>query len=358
MNIIDRNYTATETVSAVNSFNDWDPLEEVIVGSIEGGYIPELEESFYLFRWPVKKSEHRVGPVPQKIIEETEEDIANFVDLLESFNVTVRRPAEIDYSKRIATPYWSTESVNALMPRDSMIVVGDKLIETPMVCRSRQCETLAYKDLLLEYFRSGCNWISAPKPRLLNDAYLIPSTDTQPSITEVEPIFDAANILRIGEDLFYNTNISGNLAGMDWMQRLLGDTFRLHSISVSPDHIDTTMIPIGPGRILVNPHLVNEDNIPEQFKSWEMIKAPSTPPEQIYGLEYPWCSDWIGLNLFSIDPHNVVVEAGQTELIKILEKQKNLNVIPLRYRHGKTFGGGWHCITLDVRRRGTLQNYF
>jgi len=33
----------------------------------------------------------------------------------------------------------------------------------------------------------------------------------------------------------------------------------------------------------------------------------------------------------------------QLPLIRALEKRK-FTVIPLQYRHGRTFGGSWHCI--------------
>jgi N-dimethylarginine dimethylaminohydrolase len=63
------------------------------------------------------------------------------------------------------------------------------------------------------------------------------------------------------------------------------------------------------------------------------------------------------MNLFNIIPNLVVVDQDQTGLIKLLEKQ-GLDVIPLKLRHSKMLGGGFHCITLDIRRTGTLQRYF
>ncbi len=68
-------------------------------------------------------------------------------------------------------------------------------------------------------------------------------------------------------------------------------------------------------------------------------------------------SNRIDMNLFSINPNLVVVDQDQTGLIKLLEKQ-GLDVIPLKLRHSKMLGGGFHCITLDIRRTGTLQRYF
>jgi len=68
-------------------------------------------------------------------------------------------------------------------------------------------------------------------------------------------------------------------------------------------------------------------------------------------------SHWIDMNAFSINPDLVVVDRNQTALIKLLEKH-GFDVIPLQLRHSKMLGGGPHCVTLDVRRRGTLDRYF
>ena len=68
-------------------------------------------------------------------------------------------------------------------------------------------------------------------------------------------------------------------------------------------------------------------------------------------------SNWIDMNLLSISPNLVVVDQDQTALIKLLEKQ-GIDVIRLKLRHSKMLGGGFHCITLDIRRTGTLQRYF
>ncbi len=38
--------------------------------------------------------------------------------------------------------------------------------------------------------------------------------------------------------------------------------------------------------------------------------------------------------------------------------RRKFTVIPLPYRHGRTLGGSWHCITLDTNRDGGLENYF
>jgi len=68
-------------------------------------------------------------------------------------------------------------------------------------------------------------------------------------------------------------------------------------------------------------------------------------------------SNWIDMNAFSLSPNVVVVDRSQPALITLLEKH-GLDVIPLKLRHSKMLGGGPHCVTLDIRRSGTLERYF
>ena len=44
-----------------------------------------------------------------------------------------------------------------------MMVIGDQIIETPNVIRSRSQETFSYRALLMEYMNSGASWYSAPR---------------------------------------------------------------------------------------------------------------------------------------------------------------------------------------------------
>jgi len=61
--------------------------------------------------------------------------------------------------------------------------------------------------------------------------------------------------------------------------------------------------------------------------------------------------------VFSLSPEVVAVDRDQLGLIRLLES-KGLTVVPLKLRHSKMLGGGFHCVTLDVRRTGTMERYF
>jgi scyllo-inosamine-4-phosphate amidinotransferase 1 len=83
------------------------------------------------------------------------------------------------------------------------------------------------------------------------------------------------------------------------------------------------------------------------FDGWQKIYATDVVAQGFYN--YPYASKWIALNMLVLDPHTVVVDRHQTELIRLLEQQ-HFTVIPLELRHSRTLGGGFHCVTLDTRR--------
>ena len=76
-------------------------------------------------------------------------------------------------------------------------------------------------------------------------------------LTEKEPLFDAAEILRFGKDLFYHNNFTSNLSGLDWLQRHFPN-HRVHQINLPgdliPTHIDACLTPIKPGLMIINPN--------------------------------------------------------------------------------------------------------
>ena len=120
-------------------------------------------------------------------------------------------------------------------------------------------------------------------------------------------------------------------------------------------HIDTTLVFLRPGLVLVNPMRINEDNLPQALRSWDVMYAPEMEKAAYSDLP-PLASDWIGMNLLMINPNLAVVDVHQKTLIKMLEGA-GIDVLPLLLRHGRSLGGGFHCVTLDVRRRGSLETY-
>jgi N-dimethylarginine dimethylaminohydrolase len=336
-------------------------LEEVIVGNPLRARYPTADLSTQLAEFPDRPLEEiPQGPFPQQIIEETEEDLNAFVEVLEKLDITVRRPETWPHEARFSTIHWESEGYYNYCPRDIMLVIGDRIIETPSVIRSRALESFSYRQMMVDYFKSGAKWFSAPKPMLLDSLFEVDLD--KPSPRNDEPAFDAANVLRLGQDLIYLVSSTGNEMGGQWLQTILGDEFRVHFLKdvYYGSHIDSTFVALRPGLMLCNPARLNDDTLPEILKQWEVIYSPPIESAGRYDADYlakSIGSKWIEMNILSIYPNLVVVDQGQAALIRLLEK-KGLDVIPLNLRHSKMLGGGFHCITLDIRRSGTLQRYF
>jgi N-dimethylarginine dimethylaminohydrolase len=348
-------------MSGVWSCNEWDQLEEVIVGNPLNARFPTPDRSAQVAEFHDRSlAEIPHGPFPQRIIEETEEDLSEFVRLLEGFGVTVKRPETWPHDAKFSTIHWEAHGYYNYCPRDILLVIGDRIIETPNVIRSRAQETFSYRKLLIDYMSAGAKWYSAPKPMLLDSLFDVDLTKPMPR--NDEPAFDAANVLRLGRDLIYLVSSTGNELGGHWLQSVLGDEFRVHFFKdvYYGSHIDSTLVALRPGLILVNPGRVNKDTLPEILKQWKVIYSPPMENTDRYDADYlskSIGSDWIDMNAFSISPNLVVVDRNQPTLIKLLEKH-GLDVIPLKLRHSKMLGGGPHCVTLDIRRRGKLERYF
>ena len=348
-------------MSVVWSCNEWDPLEEVIVGNPLRARFPTADRSTQLAEFPGRPLEEiPQGPFPERIIEETEEDLNTFAGVLEGLGITVRRPETWPHEAKFSTIHWESEGYYNYCPRDIILVIGDQIIETPNVIRSRALESFSYRSMMVDYLRSGAKWFSAPKPMLLDSLFEVDLN--KPTPRNDEPAFDAANILRLGQDLLYLVSGTGNELGGQWLQTILGDAFRVHFFKdvYYGSHIDSTFAALRPGLVLCNPGRINDETLPEIFRQWEVIYSPPMENTDRYDADYlakSIGSNWIDMNVLSINPNLVVVDEDQTALIKLLEKH-GLDVIRLKLRHSKMLGGGFHCVTLDIRRNGTLQRYF
>jgi glycine amidinotransferase len=359
-----RRDAAVGTTAVVNSHNEWDPLEETIVGRIDDAVVPEwhvtLESTMPESSWSFFRR-HGGERFPQDMLDRAREEIEGFVALLEQAGVTVRRPAAVDQTVPFATPHFRARgSLYSAMPRDAFLVVGDDIIEAPMAWRNRYFEAHAFRPLLKDYFRRGARWTAAPKPELSDEAYSAefrhPTSmaDMVYAVSEFEPLFDAADFARCGRDLFAQRSNVTNAMGIAWLQRHLGEGYRVHTLEVNdthPMHIDATFTPLAPGKVLINPERI--ERLPALFDGWERLIAP-TPSLELGG--FSMCSNWIVANTFMLDEKRVFVEASEEGLLRAFERW-GFEPIPHSLINFNRFGGGFHCCTLDVRRRGGLESY-
>lgn len=350
----------------VNSFNEWDPLEEIIVGNMFGATVPDLEI-------PVEATmpeEHhhymktKAGQLfPDEYTKKASEELDIFAEMLSSMGIVVKRPDKILKNIPYSSPYWKSKGgLYSAMPRDSLLVVGDKIIEAPMAWRSRYFEVDAFRPLLKDYFRQGAIWISAPKPQLVSETYnseydkSTPYLSDKYAVSEFEPTFDAADFIRCGKDIFVQKSHVTNDFGIEWVRRALGSDFHIHKIEHmddAPMHIDATLLPLSPGKLMIHPFRIQD--IPKQFKDWEVRKAPIPTHRENHTMYMS--SPWLSMNVLMLSPFDVVVEHSEKDTIKFLENW-GFNVCPVKFENVIRFGGAFHCVTTDIRRNGILESYF
>src|SRR5215212_420513 len=303
----------------VNSHNEWDPLEEVIVGRLDGATIPSNHPAVTCNIPGTAALAHAAVAgmrFPKIMTEPARRELEGFVTLLESLGITVRRPDAVNWKRRFGTPEWRARGFVNACPRDSMLIVGDEIIETPMAWPSRYFETYSFRTLLKGYFRAGARWTSAPKPELADPlfdrSYRIPKEGEpiRSILTEWEPVFDAADFMRCGRDLFVTKSNVTNRMGIEWLRRHLSDRgYQVHEIESlcrTPMHIDTTFVPLAPGKVLVNPEYVDIDRLPPILKGWDILVAPEPDPiENPFLRVISMCGKWLSMNVLSIDGKRV-----------------------------------------------------
>ena len=353
----------------VNSWNEWDPLQEIIVGSARGtadmGYEPALSP-YFPPGGPGRA--FRGGPVHPSVVDNAERQLDAFAELLGRRGVTVRRPDPVDHAAPFRTPDWEAVGGHAsACPRDCLLVVGDEIIEAPMAQRARYFEFRAYRSLIMEYFRAGARWTAAPKPRLREELYDAGASAEAPFdfaagplLNECEPVFDAACFARCGRDIFWRPDLVSNAAGAAWLQQHLGPDFRIHRMTfreATPTHIDTTLVPVRPGLVLINPERPCTDGALDLFTAngWRLVTAP--PSVRTGGAPSRDVSNWISMNILMLDERTVVIEQAESPMMELM-RSLGCEVIPCPFDRVYPFGGGFHCCTADIRRDGRLQSYF
>ena len=304
----------------VNSRNEWDPLEAIIVGSATGANWPMTD--------PVFAEEARnsmwtetpapSGPVPQFIIDEANRELDILAETLARYGATVYRPKPMNFVE--------VNGMYNYCPRDRLLVAGNTVVDVNMMYPCRNQEIKNYYRLLGD----------------ARNAFTMPRDQGM--------ILDAANICRLGDTWLFLESASGNRAAYDWLTR----KFRNINIELvnfyAGVHIDSTITPLREGLVMLNASRVNQNNCPNAFKDWEKIWVTDDMiiPQDFY--QYPYASKWIAMNMLVLDPETVIIDAAQNQLITIL-KSKGISSIPLTLSHSRTLGGGFHCVTLDTRRK-------
>jgi glycine amidinotransferase/scyllo-inosamine-4-phosphate amidinotransferase 1 len=300
--------------------NEWDPLEAIVVGSATHANWPTSDPVFAEEGQKTTWRETPVpsGPVPDFVVDQANRELDTLSETLLRLGVTVYRPQPMDFV--------ATGGMYNYCPRDRLLIWKDTVVDVNMMYPCRNQEIKNYTRLLAK----ARNILTMPRDQGM--------------------IMDAANVCRLDKAWLFLESNSGNRAAYDWLcEKFPEVTIELCNFYAGV-HIDSTIVPLREGLVMLNASRVTEENCPKAFKDWEKIWVTEDQIVAQDFYQYPYASKWIAMNMLTVDPETVVVDAAQTELIRIL-KSKGIDSIPLTLSHSRTLGGGFHCVTLDTKRR-------
>ena len=304
----------------ISSYNEYDTLKKIIVGDASYANWPQHDPVFRAEAdttlW--KETPLPSGPVPQRIINEANQDLEGLCNILNRYGVEVVRPSTMNFQTH--------DGMYNYCPRDRFIVHGDKIIDPAMMYPSRDMEYQCY----IEYLETAGSIVHMPRGAGM--------------------VLDAANVLRVERNKWlFLESASGNRAAYDWLCEQLPEVDIELCNFYSGVHIDSTIVALNQNTFVVNGSRVRDSSqLPRHLQDKTVLFVNDVVPQDFY--QYPYASKWIAINMLSIDPKTVIVDAAQTALIQNLENRLGMTVIPHTLRHSRTLGGGFHCTTLDLVR--------
>ena len=299
--------------------NEWDPLEKIVVGTATHANWPTNDPVFAeegkkttWLKTPVPS-----GPVPQHIVDEANRELDILSETIARYGAEVCRPQPMNFVE--------TQGMYNYCPRDRLLIWKDTVVDVNMMYPCRNQEIKNYTQVLAE----ARAILTMPRNQ--------------------DMVLDAANICRLGDTWLFLESASGNRAAYEW----LCNKFPQVNIELcnfySGVHIDSTIVPLREGLVMLNASRVTPDTCPKAFDYWEKIWVTDEMivPQSFY--QYPYASKWIAMNMLVLDPETVILDSAQDHIIKKLKKN-GIDSIPLQLKHSRTLGGGFHCVTLDVQR--------
>jgi hypothetical protein len=198
---------------------------------------------------------------------------------------------------------------------------------------------------------------------------------------------NGAMVSRIGRDLYIGTHhYRENIEELRQRVQLEFPAYRTQVVNTG-GHGDATYCPVTPGLIL---SLFDVPSYANTFPGWEVVYLPgqswgSMPDflvaknrnkgkwwipgfeqdQEVVDTVEQWLDHWMGyveetvfdVNMLIVDPKNVIVFSYNKQVFDALERFGiTPHIVPFRHRY--FWDGGIHCVTADLHREGTMQDYF
>jgi len=326
----------------IKGYATFDPLKHCWIGS---GFKAEWFHDLDIY-----KNDRIMDPL-KRIAEETEEDYQTLDKILKDAGVQTYR-SFLDIEK-----YGSLKNVfrPPVNPRDHFAVIGEKLY----ACSSG---VGGYADILKQ----------------VDKEHLV--------IKKIKGVLTTASICRVGKDLWWDRCNDTPQDIVDKYKKVWEDEgFRVHT-SDRGYHSDSAFCVVKPGCIV---SLHDIQDYKTEFPGWDVLYLPDQSwvkvdpflvmkkkvggrwwlkgeehNDQLIKFVNTWLDDWVGyveetvfdVNMLSIDQNTIICNNYNKDVFAHFKKHK-VEPIIFNFRHRYFWDGGIHCITQDLYREGTQEDY-
>ena len=335
--------TDKENKIPIKGYATFDPLKHCMIGS---GFKTEWFRDLDIY-----KNDKIMDPL-KRIAEETEEDYQKLEKILKDAGVkTYRTFLDIDKVgsvKKIDCP--------PITPRDYFAVIGETFYA---VAGGSQ----GYADVLKQIDRKNLE------------------------IVQTQGVVSTATICRVGKDLWWDIHPTNTQDTVDRItEKWESEGFRVHK-SNRGYHSDGSFCVVKPGCIV---SLFDIQKYEENFPGWDVLYLPDQSwtavspfikmKEKVGGRWWlkgeehnnelitfvnTWLNDWVGyveetvfdVNMLSVDENTIICNNYNKEVFDHFKKHK-VEPVVFNFRHRYFWDGGVHCITQDLYREGTQEDYF
>ena len=334
--------------------NEWGKLRKVVLGNIEPTD----------FIHGVQFSDPTFITQFTKVCRTTLDDLERTRKFLELSGVEVVQPeASLPPSKDMCLP--------PINPRDNILQYKDHtLIAHPTIVHHRSASELIADTIT-----------NTKKKVFENKATYVANWETWEPLDEDGPLYETANILRMGLDILITENHErfGNALGYiefsKWLEEVEPKA-RIHEVKGTTGHLDGNLFIVKPGLVLVYDDTIE---LPGDMAKWDKIVVDKNLKPRIQvlkGLEhmektkynpeftklwFEWLNSNINETAFSLNALNlgndiVAFPCYNKDIFDKLEKGYNIECINLDLKAIEYWDQGLHCITSELDRDGELEH--
>lgn len=313
--------------------HEWGKLREVVIGISPA-------EDFVVFHEPSQRwllppgdafsREHagrRLIDVDADLARRIERQIDTLAELVAREGVTVHRPERLSGEERT---FLAPNGEGAqLFARDGMIVIGNHAIEASLRLKCRQRERFGLRPILQRTaLARGAVWSSVPlgSPACVDG-----------------PFLEGGDTLLNGREIYIGmSGCASDMAGIDWLQALLGERYRVIPVALRSNvlHLDCALGLVMPGLLVWCPEKLI-DGLPTSLRSWDAITVSKDEANRL------------ATNGLILEEGRMIVDADNQRVIGELRKRK-VDVIPLPFDGPIFTGGGLRCAHHPLLRESAL----